>query len=116
MLVQRSDPRIRAYFIWGRYQGTDDENQARQDMQKFRAPNTVNFWMPVPLLSKDLNAVLKLGADRIPFDVYLLYRRNAFWEEALPAPTYWQQQMGVLQGDAFDITTLEKQIQRLLNP
>jgi hypothetical protein len=114
MLVQRRDPSIRAYFVWGLYQGTDSEERARESSRKFAAPNTVYYWMPRPEISRDLVQALKLGAGRVPFDIYLLYRRRALWEGRMPSPDYWQQQMGVLQGDAFDIGKLEKQIQRLL--
>jgi hypothetical protein len=114
MLVQRRDPSLRAYFVWGRYLGEDDEAKAREATQKFMAPNSVYFWMPVPQISRQLAEVLRLASGLIPYDVYLLYRRGILWESTVPAPTYWQQQMGVVQGDTFDITRLETQIQRLL--
>jgi hypothetical protein len=114
MLVQRRSPDLRAYFVWGRYSSMDDDATAHDAAQKYQAPGTVHFWMPAEIAPKELAAVLKIATGHAAFDVYLLYRKNIFWESQLPPPTYWQQQMGVLQGDAFDITRLETQIQRLL--
>jgi hypothetical protein len=113
MLVQRRDPNLRSYFCWGLYQGVDTEEQARQAAQKYAAPNAVHFWMPEPDISRDLATVLKLGAGRTPFDVYLLYRPRVLWETLIPQPTYWQQQIGLLQGDPYDITKLETRIRQL---
>ena len=113
MLVQRRSPELRAYFVWGRYTGADDEQRARESTQKYKAPNAVYFWMPSPAISEELTSVLKLAPGRMVYDVYLLYRKGILWESQIPAPTYWQQQMGVLQGDPFDITRLETQVQRL---
>jgi hypothetical protein len=114
MLVQRRNPAVRAYFFWGYYLGTDSEERAREATQKLQAPNAAHFWMPGPELSTALASSLKLGAGRTPFDVYLLYRRGVLWESAIPAPTYWQQQNGLVQADAFDIARLESRIQQLL--
>ncbi len=113
MMVQRRDPALRAYFFWGPYQGLDNQDRAREAAQKYAAPNSAHFWSPSPDISRDLAAVLRLGAGRVPFDVYLLYKKGVLWESLIPAPTYWQQQIGLVQGDGFDITRLESRIQQL---
>jgi hypothetical protein len=114
MLVQWRTPPFRTYFVWGRYSSLDDEARAREETLKHRAPNASFFWMPAPILPEELMSVLKIGTGRTIFDVYLLYRRGVLWESRLPAPTYWQQQIGVIQGDPFNVTRMEAQIQRLL--
>jgi hypothetical protein len=114
MLVQYGSPAFRTYFVWSRYSSMDDEAKAREESAKHRAPNAAYFWLPVPVLTEDLVSALKIGAGRAIFDVYLLYRRGVLWESRLPAPAYWQQQLGIIQGDPFNISRLEAQIQRLL--
>jgi len=114
LMVQRRDPELRAYFVWGLYQGADSEARAREAAEKYAAPGTAHFWMPNATLSTDLAGILKLGAGRIPFDVYLLYRRGVIWESRVPLPGYWQQQNGLVQGDVFDIARLEARIQQFL--
>jgi hypothetical protein len=114
MLVQRRSPDLRAYFVWGRFSSLDEEARAREAAQKYAAPNAAHFYMPTTILPQDLTAVLKIPGFRPIFDVYLLYRKGTFWEAQLPAPTYWQQQLGALQGEAFNITRMETQIQKLL--
>ena len=113
MLRQRNDPNLRVYLLWGLYQGADTEQLARENSRKFAAPNATHFWTARTGISRELAAVLRLGTGRIPFDVYLLYRKGVIWEKQIPAPSYWQQQMGLIQGDRFDIGGLESQIQRL---
>jgi hypothetical protein len=112
MLVQWGKPQFRTYFVWGGYSGIDNEDQAREATRKFQAPNAAYFWMPVPALSPDLISVLKLGVGRIPFDLYLLYAKGILWQDHVPVPTYWQQQIGVIQADPFNITQMERMIQR----
>jgi hypothetical protein len=114
MLVQWSNPPFRTYFVWSRYSALDDEEQARAATRKYPAPNATYFWMPVPALSQELITVLKLGAGRFPFDIYLLYKRGVLWDSQVPSPTYWQQQMGVIQGEPFNIARLGNHIQSLL--
>lgn len=115
MLVQYRTPPFRTYFVWSKYASLDDEATAREQTMKHRAPNAAYFWLPAPVLTEDLISALKIGAGRTIFDIYLLYRRGVIWESRLPAPTYWQQQIGVIQGDPFNITRMEAQIQRLMS-
>jgi len=114
MMTQRRGSEIRAYILWGRYLGTDDEEKARAISRNYAAPNSAHFWMPKPEISEGLAGVLRIARGRVPYDVYLLYPKGVLWETQIPAPAYWQQQMGVLQGDPFDITRLESRIQQLL--
>jgi hypothetical protein len=113
MMIQRRSPDLRAYFVWGRFSGNDDEAHARESTKKYAAPNAAYFWVPVPVAQQELTSVLRIAPGQIVYDVYLLYRKSVLWESQIPTPTYWQQQLGILQGDRFDITRLETQIQRL---
>lgn len=114
LLVERPDPNLRAYFVWEPVLNTDGEATARQSSQRFGAPNSVHFWTPTQKLAKDMAGVLKLAADRIAWDVYLLYRKGILWQREPPSPTYWQHQLGVIQGDSLDIEILEARLTEAL--
>jgi len=116
MLLQRRDPQVRTYFIWGPYLTGDTIETARQGTQRFLAPNSVYFWTSTQKLSAELASVLRLGMGRAAWDVYLIYRKGIIWEGQVPSPTYWQQQLEVLQGEPFNITVFEGRILEYLRP
>ena len=114
MLAQRRDPNLRAYYLWGPFLQRDNEESARTAVQQCLAPETVHFWVPSQKLSTDLSLVLRLAPGRVAWDVYLLYRRGITWDKIIPAPSYWQHQLDVLQGEKFNIATLEVRIHQAL--
>ncbi len=114
MLVQQSNPDLRAYFVWAPFIASDSLEAARSATEKYAAPNTVYFWLPSIKIAQELAAVLRLGAGRLAWDVFLLYKRGIIWQTMIPEPTYWQQQLDILQGDAFDTMVMEAKIQQAL--
>jgi hypothetical protein len=114
MLVQRQEKNLRAYFLWGSFLPTDNAAAARAATATYRAPDSVYFWTPDQRLAAELAATLRLPVGRVAWKVYLLYRQGTIWDRLLPMPAYWQQQLDVLQGDKFDITSMEVEIQRAL--
>ena len=114
MLVQRADPNLRAYYLWGPFLQADNEESARSAAQKTFAAEILNFWTPSRQFSMNLAMTLHLPFGRPAWDVYLLYRRGITWDKLIPSPSYWQHQLDVLQGDKFNIATFELQVHRAL--
>ncbi len=114
MLLQRHDTNLRSYFVWGPFLPTDNVEAARAASVKYSAPDSIYFWMPDSRLAADLAVTLSLPIGRLAWKVYLLYRRGIIWDRLPPQPTYWQQQLEVLQGVKFDIASMEVEIQRAL--
>ena len=114
MLVQRQATKLRSYFVWGSFLQTDNVEAARAATARYNAPDSVHFWMPDSRLAADIAVTLRLPIGRLAWKVYLLYRPGIIWDRLLPEPTYWQQQLDILQGDKFDIASMEVQIQRAL--
>ncbi len=114
LLLQNRDPDLRAYFIWGPYLRSDNEEIARVNSERFYAPNASFFWTPTPNLAQDAASQLKLPSGRLGWDVYLVYGRGAFWDKSFPAPDYWAHQIEVVQGEPLDMRKFETQIQQLL--
>jgi hypothetical protein len=102
ILMETPDPGIRAYFVWGPFLDTDSEKTAREITERVWSPNSVYFWTPDKKLAMEAGWVLQLAAGRPAWDVYLLFKRGIMWEKTFPIPTYWQQQLDVLQGDKYD--------------
>jgi len=115
MLAQRQDPDLRSYIVWGSFLQTDNVEAARAATARCNAPNSVYFWTPNSRLAADLAVTLRLPIGRLAWKVYLLYGRGIIWDRLLPEPPYWQRQLDVLQGDEFDIASMEMQIQRTLH-
>jgi hypothetical protein len=114
MLAQQGNPELRAYFIWAPFIHGDSVEAARSATERYLAPNSVYFWLPTVKIAQDLSIVLRLGAGRIAWDVFLLYKRGTIWETTIPEPAYWQQQLEILQGDPFNTMVLEAKIQQAL--
>ena len=49
-------------------------------------PNSVHSWTPTPKLAKDLAPVLRMGAGRLAWDIYMLYAPGVVWDREPPAP------------------------------
>ena len=114
LLTQHRDPNLRSYFVWGPFIRSDNEAAARENAQRFAAPNSMHFWTPTPKLGEDLSATLRLPAGRTAWDVFLLYTKRTFWDSSPPAPAYWQQQLEVVQGDPYDVTVFDAHIVKAL--
>ncbi len=52
LLTQHRDPNLRSYFVWGPFIRSDNEAAARENAQRFAAPNSMHFWTPTPKLER----------------------------------------------------------------
>jgi len=102
LMMEFGNQPVRAYFVWVPILAEDNEEAARQSTLRYWAPNSVYFWTRTAKLSHDVASVIRLPAGRPAWDVYFLYKRGITWDRVPPAPNYWQKQLDVLQGDAFN--------------
>ncbi len=93
---------VRAYFVWVPILPADNEQAARRSTLQYSAPNSVYFYAQSAKLSHDVASVIRLAAGRPAWDVYFLFKKGVTWDRVFPMPNYWQRQLKVLQGDAFD--------------
>jgi hypothetical protein len=114
MLRDHRDSSLRSYFLWGSYIRSDNETAARENSERFVAPNAVHYWTPTPKLAEDLSNILRLPAGKLAWDVFLLYSKGALWDDRVPAPQYWQHQLEVLQGEPFDVTIFDAHVAQAL--
>src|SRR5262249_9140907 len=114
LLTQHQDGDLRSYWIWGPYLHSDKEDVARQNSTKFAAPSGGDCWTPSIQLAQGLATQLRLQQGRLGWDVYLLYARGVVWGPTFPLPTYWQHQIGVIQGEPLSVTRLDERITEAL--
>ena len=114
LLARNRNSDLRAYFIWGPYLQADSLELARVDSNKFNAPAATYFWTPTDKLARELSSVLGLPAGRPAWDVYLLYAKGLTWDRTFPAPTYWQHQIDVIQGEPLNLPKLQSKVEQLL--
>ena len=78
------------------------------------------FWDGKGELGQDYLGVLKIPEGKTPWDVYLLFDRNAEWKKSPPLPTYWMHQLWALWDVAPDrrinADTLAGKVKKLLRP
>jgi hypothetical protein len=101
---------VRAYYVWAPILTGDTEASARQSSQRFPAANSSHFWTSSPGLIHEAAAVLQLAAGRTAWDVFLLYRKEIMWHSSFPVPSYWQQQLDIIQGAPFDPQALKMRL------
>jgi hypothetical protein len=114
LLFQNRNTDVRAYFVWGPYLKSDTVDLARVDTEKFQAPNSVYLWIPTTQLAEQLASVLGLPAGHTAWDVYLMYGKGVLWDKRIPAPDYWQHQIGVIQGEPMNMERFSARLKELL--
>lgn len=89
-----SDPSLRAYVGWVPILPEDKEPAAVESQALVPDPRAAHFWDAGRALPPLFAAVLGLPAGWPAWDVYLLYDRDAAWQQEPPAPSYWEHQLG----------------------
>jgi hypothetical protein len=114
LLFENRNANVRAYFIWGPYLKSDTVELAQVNTERFQAPNSVYLWTPTPQLAQELSSVLGLPSGRLGWDVYLMYGKGVLWDKKFPEPTFWQHQIGVVQGEPLNMQRFTAKLQELL--
>ncbi len=114
LMMEMANQNLRAYFVWEPMLEAVNEQAARLSTTRYSAPNSVYFWTSTKKLANDVASVIRLAAGRPAWDVYFLYNRGVTWDRVFPAPNYWQQQLDVLQGDAFNPQVMRTRVRDAL--
>jgi hypothetical protein len=114
LMIQHRSPRLKGYFVWGPFLRSDTEAAAREASTTYAGPNTEHFWTPGAALPHEIAAVLRMAAGRVAWDVYLLYGKGSEWTSKFPAPSYWQHQLDILQGEKYSPAAMEAKVAEAL--
>ena len=91
---------------------SDGKVAVPQATKRFADARVRNYWDGERKLVEEYSRVLEI--DESPWDVYLLFDRQAEWKEQAPAPNYWMDRLGLEKGTPFDSVKLAQQVRELI--
>ena len=92
---------------------TDGKAVVPQATKRFADPRVRHYWDGERKLVAEYARVLEI--DESPWDVYLLFDRNAEWKDQPPKPIYWMDRLGMEKGTPFDGVKLGQRVRELLD-
>jgi len=109
-----TDDRVRVYVIWDPIYGGNFDVEARRLSGGFRDKRVSYFKDPDSLAGKQWEQVLNTQRE-IAWDVYLLYRADAQWNQELPKPDYWMHQLfGITNAPFMNTQNLTEELKGML--
>lgn len=103
-------------MVWLPILPNDDRAQAESASAIAWNERVHHFWIPDPAVSESFRKALELTDDRA-WNVYLLYDRDARWNDEVPRPDSFMHQGRKLPADrALDARVLADEVRALLAP
>lgn len=91
MLLKNADPRLAAFVVWVPELGARQENVA--DATRLVPDRRASqYWDPAETVGTEYGKLLSIGEPA--WDVYFLFRAGVLWDNGVPRPDYWMQQLG----------------------
>jgi hypothetical protein len=110
-----AEPSLRSYVVWVPILPDDSEATALASSALVPDGRATHFWDASRALPPLVAPVLGLPEGWPAWDVYLLYHRNARWDDAPPAPAYWEHQLGdEVKAPVLDGPRFAQQVRELL--
>lgn len=75
-------------------------------------PRVTHYWDGDNVISQAYTPVLGLKEEA--WDVYLLYDKDAEWDDTPPKPVFWQEQLGISDETKLDRVKLTAKMNELL--
>ena len=88
------DPSLRAYVVWVPILPEDGLDAARGAQPLVTDNRALHFWDAERSLPPLFAPLLGLPEGWPAWDVYLAYRSGVQWQDVVPAPAYWEHQLG----------------------
>jgi hypothetical protein len=104
-MLQNADNRLRVYLIWQPVLRSDDRASAENRAREFVNESVTHFWDGARFTGRLWQGVL----DRkdLPWDVYLLYKADTYWETEPTAPDFWVRQLSGVNQTRFEARVKE---------
>jgi hypothetical protein len=111
------DPSLRVYVVWEPILGSDTAESAQKAPSLIPDRRATHFWTG----SRDVAAMFQapIGLQPHPaWDVYLVYAPGTRWDAAVPAPEYFQHQLGgrLPKEQLLNGAVLAERVRALLEP
>ena len=113
MLKRIANPELEVYSVWVPILASDAKVTVGRATKYLPDTRVTHYWDADGELVKGFAPVLGLG-DRQAWDVYLLYDKDAEWNDAPPKPGFWQEQLGISDETALDPEKLAAEIEKRL--
>jgi hypothetical protein len=98
-VLERIDaPSLRAFVGWVPILPEDNGDEASKSASLVADARAAHFWDAGKSLPGPFAATLGLPEGWPAWDVYLIYPPGATWQDAPPAPSYWEHQLGERPG------------------
>ena len=104
---------MRIYAVWVPVLWIDSQASVPQATKRFEDARVSQYWDSKAEMTRAYTSILK--SDRLAWDVYLLFDREAEWKEQPPAPAFFMDQIGLENGKPFDGDELAEKIRVFLN-
>ena len=104
---------VKVYSVWVPVLPSDGEFAVGHATKNIPDPRATHYWDADAELVRSFAPVLGLGKGKA-WDVYLLYDKDAEWNDAPPKPIFWQEQLGISDETQLDAEKMTAEINRLL--
>jgi hypothetical protein len=103
--------------VWLPILRKDNEGRVPKAIAKIPDKRATNYWDGDKTLARAFAETLEFAEKTKPaWDIYLVYGKDAKWEEGAPKPNYWMHQLEDLPKDnELDATKLAKEIEKYLS-
>ena len=109
--IPQSD--LQVYSVWVPMLWTDGKGVLPQATKRFADPRVRHYSDGERKLVAEYSRVLEI--DESPWDVYLLFDRNAEWKDRAPKPVFWMDRLGLEKGTPCDGMKLGQKVRELLD-
>lgn len=103
---------VKVYSVWQPILPSDVKLTVGRATKTLPDARVSHYWDVEDTLTKAFAPVLSLEQDA--WDVYLLYDKDAEWNDTPPKPAYWQEQLGISEETKLDGPKLTVEINKLL--
>ncbi|MBK9214709.1 MAG: hypothetical protein IPM59_03795 [Chloracidobacterium sp.] len=103
---------VKVYSVWVPILPSDAQLTVGRATKNLSESRVAHYWDGGNVLPTGYAPVL--GIDGDAWDVYLLYDKDAEWNDTPPKPVYWQEQLGISDETKLDRAKLTTEINKLL--
>jgi hypothetical protein len=103
---------VKVYSVWQPILPSDSKFTVGRATKRLEDSRVTHFWDGDNIFASAFSPVL--GIDGNTWDVYLLYDKDAVWQETPPKPIYWQEQLGISPETKLDEPKLTAEVRKLL--
>lgn len=96
ILENLNSDNVKVYVVWTPVLREDDRTTANEATQLIEDDRVQQFWDDDKSLGLSFGKIVTLPRERtLAWDVYLIFDREAEWQDQPPVPADWMHQLGI---------------------